>query len=200
MDPNLMSQMFSNPDTMKSMEEMMQNPDIMENAMKMMSNPDIMKMFGGANGGMPDMASMFGGGGGGGGVGDESEPNLNGSAIEVESESESDYEELPFNVDDQVVLSGLKNEEFNGKNGVVTEYFKEKNRYVVFIEDMDKTVSLREENLTLLNENENENENEESNADLEIEELESADINVTDDGTVLEEAEENVEVTEAEAE
>ena len=150
----MMSQMFSNPEMMNAMQEMMKNPEFMNNAMKMMSNPDIMKMFG-DNGGGAGLGNMFGG---------EGAPDMS----QMFGEGEDNNEEIDpsFSVDDKVILFGLKKEEYNCKNGVVTEYLKEKDRYSVFIEDMDKTVLLKAENLKLVDN------------DLEVEELESADFDI----------------------
>ena len=125
MDPNLMSQMFSDPQMMKSMQEMMKNPDFMANAMKMMNNPEISKMFGG--------------------LGDESP-----AGNDCETTNDPVEIERTFACDDIVSLSGLKTEEYNGKKGVVREYLTDRERYSVYIEEMDKTISLREENLTLV--------------------------------------------------
>lgn len=131
MDPNLMSQMFSDPQMMKSMQEMMKNPDFMANAMKMMNNPEISKMFGG--------------------LGDES---AGGDECDGCNDCETTNDpveiERTFACDDIVSLSGLKTEEYNGKKGVVREYLNDRERYSVYIEEMDKTISLREENLTLV--------------------------------------------------
>lgn len=130
MDPNLMSQMFSDPQMMSSMQEMMKNPDFMANAMKMMNNPEISKIFGGLGG---DDSNTTG------------EEECGGcddcGPIEIEN---------TFSCDDVVTLSGLKSEEYNGKTGVVREYLTDRERYSVYIEEMDKTISLREENLTLV--------------------------------------------------
>ena len=155
----MMSQMFSNPDMMNSVQEMMKNPELMNNAMKMMSNPDIMKMFGDIGGGGAGLGNMFGGGG----MPDMSQMFGEGEDNNEEIEESSDPS---FSVDDKVILFGLKKDEYNCKNGVVTEYVTEKDRYSVFVEDMDKTVLLKAENLKLVDN------------DLEVEELESGDFDI----------------------
>jgi hypothetical protein len=128
-----MSQMFSDPQMMSSMQEMMKNPDFMANAMKMMNNPEISKMFGEGNEGAECDGC------------DDCEP------IEIET---------TFECDDVVTLSGLKSEEYNGQTGIVREYLNDRERYSVYIEEMDKTISLREENLTLVFDEEVEGEDE----------------------------------------
>jgi hypothetical protein len=135
MDPNLMSQMFNDPQMMNSMQEMMKNPDFMDNAMKMMNNPEISKMFGGLGG---DNGST---------EVDECE-----GCDDCENTNEPIEIERTFSCDDIVSLSGLKSEEYNGKQGIVREYLNDRERYSVYIEEMDKTISLREENLTLVSE------------------------------------------------
>lgn len=143
MDPNLMSQMFSDPQMMSSMQEMMKNPDFMNNAMKMMNNPEISKMFGGldgdGNGNGVDSNANDGVECGGCGDCENNEP------VEIET---------TFFCDDRVLLSGLKSEEYNGQTGIVREYLNDRERYSVYIEEMDKTISIREENLSLVSQDE----------------------------------------------
>ena len=125
-----MSDMFKNPDMMKSMEEMMKNPEIVNNAMKMMNYPNMMKMFGG----LGNMANQ------------QSEENneVQDESIDVDNDDNEIYE---FTEGDSVFITGLKNDLYNNKNGVVECYNSDNNRYNVFIESMDKVISLKAENL-----------------------------------------------------
>jgi hypothetical protein len=60
----------------------------------------------------------------------------------------------PFQTGAYVQLHGLKNQSFNGKTGIVGEYDVSKGRYSVTIDQLNKTVSLRPENLKLLDQKE----------------------------------------------
>ena len=148
-----MSQMFSDPQMMSSMQEMMKNPDFMANAMKMMNNPEISKMFGGLDGDNND----------------NNESNENTEGIECNGCDDCEPIEIEntFSCDDIVTLSGLKSEEYNGQTGIVREYLNEKERYSVYIEEMDKTISLKEENLTLVLDEEIEGEDTNSSESIE---------------------------------
>ena len=142
MDPNMfgnMSEMFKNPEMMKSMEEMMKNPDIMSNAMKMMSDPSIMNMFGGMGGSNPETETT--------------EQNTD-PASPLE-EQENLFDGLDFMVNDEVLISGLKTDTYNNQIGVIRNYNPDTTRYEVFIEELDKSISIKPENITKQNTEEN---------------------------------------------
>ena len=85
-----MSEMFKNPDMMKSMEEMMKNPEIMNSAMKMMNDPNMMNMFGG-------LGNMSG------------QPTSEETEDNEESQGSVDVEEeTEFTKGDTVFITGLK--------------------------------------------------------------------------------------------
>ena len=123
-----MSEMFKNPDMMKSMEEMMKNPEIMNSAMKMMNDPNMMNMFGGlGNMGNQQQTQT------------ENEESNDGS-VEVEENTE-------FSEGDFIYINGLKNDTYNNKNGVVKSYNLSTGRYNVFIESLDKVIALKPDNI-----------------------------------------------------
>ena len=123
-----MSEMFKNPDMMKSMEEMMKNPEIMNSAMKMMNDPNMMNMFGGlGNMGNQQQTQT------------ENEESNDGS-VEVEENTE-------FSEGDTVLIVGLKNDTYNNNNGIVRMYNTSSGRYNVFIESLDKVIAIKPENL-----------------------------------------------------
>jgi hypothetical protein len=127
MDPSMMSgfaDMLKNPAMMKTMEDMMKNPDIMSNAMNMMKDPSIQNMFSG----IPS-------------------DNLTEQELELELEENSDND-LEFNVGEIVLIDGLNNDMYNNQNGIIKYYNINTSRYAVFIEELDKTISIKEDNLT----------------------------------------------------
>ena len=131
-----MGEMFKNPDMMKSMEEMMKNPDIMSNAMKMMNEPGMKNLFSG----MPESVDM-----------PDFPESIDVAEEEDEYVSESDdnlYDDLDFIVNEEVFISGLKTDTYNNKLGVIRNYNPDTIRYVVFIEEMAKTISVKPENIT----------------------------------------------------
>jgi len=101
--------------------EMMKNPEMMKMAEEMLKkNPNMMNDL------------MKGMGGGESVVTQTPEQNLEGRRFE-------------FN--EEVITNGLKNESFNGQNGMIKNYNSEKDRYEIYIMDMDKSILVREENL-----------------------------------------------------
>ena len=133
-----MSEMFKNPDMMKSMEEMMKNPEIMNSAMKMMNDPNMMNMFGGLGNmrGQPQSED------GTQENNEESQDNeeSNDGSVEVEENTE-------FSEGDFIYINGLKNDTYNNKNGVVKSYNLSTGRYNVFIESLDKVIALKPDNI-----------------------------------------------------
>jgi hypothetical protein len=129
-----MGDMFKNPEMMKSMEEMMKNPDIMSNAMKMMSDPSMQNMFGGMGAEAPDSDAVEG-------------EHIQAEEVELESD-DNIYDDLDFIVNEEVFISGLKTDTYNNKLGVIRNYNPDTIRYVVFIEEMAKTISVKPENIT----------------------------------------------------
>lgn len=59
--------------------------------------------------------------------------------------------DTPYNLDDKVMVENLMKSEFNGKLGIVKNYNKEKERYSVYIEEIDKTVLIKEKNIKINN-------------------------------------------------
>ena len=125
---NSMTEMMKNPEMLKQMEEMMKNPDIMSNAMKMMNDPSMANLFGG---GMPNLNTDNN---------EESNCCSNGDCNEENCETK-------FSKDDKVKLVNLKSESYNGQDCVVRSYDVSTNRYTVFVNSMDKVISVKEDNL-----------------------------------------------------
>lgn len=136
---------MNNPDFQEAMKNMMNNPEMMKNVMDIMQDPEqmknIMSMMGGMMPGMvPNMQN------------EDHKPNNN----EIKEEQkgleggEINWEELKFNKDDKIQLQGLKNNEYNKKNGVIESYNSDNSRYTVLIEELEKVISVKEDNILLL--------------------------------------------------
>ena len=139
MNPEMMNSMMgmmNNPETMGKMNEMMNNPQIQS----MLNNPEMMQsmmsMFG-----IPDMRNSEG-------VSDEVASDLKEKYEQLET-AEKDLEELKpkFNLEDIVILQGLKTEKYNTKRGIIQSYNTEKERYVVLLDEEDIRIMVREENI-----------------------------------------------------
>jgi len=153
MDPNMLSgEMFNNPDMMKSMQEMMKNPDIMCNAMKMMGDPNMRNLFSGLGGLATTDAS-------------ESTEGEHIQAEEVDDDDDHDQDQDQdqdqddddddhddddddFSINEEICISGLKKNTYNNKRGVIKTYNPVTLRYQVYVEEIDKTISIKPENIT----------------------------------------------------
>lgn len=153
MDPNSLNDIFSNPDAMNEMKTMMNDPKIMEQMNHMMSNPDMLN----------NIMNMMGG------LGNQSSNN-NDDNFDNEQEYQDKVGELDLNelndlekVDigqphretlfienDYVLIINLKNKKYNNKLGRVINYEKITNRYIVYLEELDKHLSIKECNLKMI--------------------------------------------------
>ena len=63
-------------------------------------------------------------------------------------------EATPFKLDDTVNISGLSKDEYNNKLGSIKSYNSDKSRFEVYVNDLNKSLYLKELNLTKVNEDE----------------------------------------------
>jgi len=134
-DPNMMnsmSDMMKNPEMLKQMEDMMKNPDIMGNAMKMMNDPSMANLFGGN---MPNLNE------------ENTDENTEESNCCNNGDCAEEKNDTKFSKDDQVKLVNLKSETYNGQECIIRGYDCSNNRYSVFVNSMDKVISVKEENI-----------------------------------------------------
>ena len=146
----------------------MQNPQIMQNAMKMMQNPDMMK---GIMNMMQDPGMMNN-------IMDivQNNPSLN-KENDTNTENiinndnfkniinNEDLQDMMTNMfkdniktntdienklenNDLVLLVDLKNIEYNKKEGIIKKYDEEKNRYIIYVPEMDKNIFVKKENIS----------------------------------------------------
>jgi hypothetical protein len=157
MDPNSLNDLLSNPETMNEMKNMMNDPNIMGQMNQMMSDPNM----------MTNIMNMMGG------LGEASTPprNNSNSSSEDNFDNEQNYQdkvgELDLNdlnelenVDigqpirktefvenDYVLIVNLKNKNYNNKPALILNYDKITNRYVVYLKELEKHLSIKEINL-----------------------------------------------------
>ena len=129
-----MMNMLNNPEMMKSMSEMMTNPEIQ----KMLSNPDFMKnamnMMGNMNSMNPNNLNQ------------NVNNNDSGSESESDNNNQIELEDRLFYDNQKIKIINLKNDDYNQKNAIITSYDSVKKRYNVYIEEVDKSISIKEEN------------------------------------------------------
>ena len=101
--------------------QMMQNPEMMKMAEEMMkNNPNILS----------DMMNNMGG--------NNDAPN-----------PEEVLKDKKFQFNDEVKTVNLSNENYNNKDGLVKNYNSETNRYEILVLELEKSISVKEENLIL---------------------------------------------------
>jgi len=101
--------------------QMMQNPEMMKMAEDMMKNNPNM---------LSDIMKNMGG--------DNNAPN-----------PEEVLKDKKFQFNDEVKTINLSNEVYNDKEGLVKNYNSETNRYEILVLELEKTISVKEENLIL---------------------------------------------------
>ena len=121
-DPQIMNnvmEMMKDPEMMKNMMNMMNNPDTMNNISNLMNNPDMMNN-----------------------ISDLMNKNNQDSNISIETESK-------FKNNDKIIMYGLSNDLYNNKSGIIQNYDSDNNRYIVLIDELNKSISLKESNIKL---------------------------------------------------
>ena len=145
MDPNLMQEFMKNPEMMKSAMDMLKNnPGMMKNIMKMGNPSDGANPSSSANPGSgvnPDMM---------GNIMNMLNPEGN-SSSDLEPSTRDNLEETDYSYDDSVFIQGLKTDTYNDKSGLVNGYNQEKSRYEIYLEELDKSISIKEENIKVNN-------------------------------------------------
>lgn len=110
-------------------QEFMKNPEMLKQSLNMLqNNPGMMEQFKTMSKAVqdnPDILNNFMGG-------------FNKTTSELK-------------INDKVITKNLKNIKFNNLTGVIEEYCKETNRYFVNISELNKKLSIKKENLELIN-------------------------------------------------
>ena len=148
--------MFNNPEMMQSMMGMMQNPEFMNSMMGMMQNPEIQKMMQDPNT-LKNLGNF-----------------MNNNASENKNEDDTENVLNTYTNESKILLTGLNNEEYNKKEGIIKGYDTTKKRYLVYIADIDKQISVKEENcIEVLNSDSDTDLVTDSGSDSEIEQVEN---------------------------
>jgi hypothetical protein len=136
MNPN---DLMKDPQIMNNVMEMMKDPEMMKNMMNMMNNPDMMNNISNMMKN-PDMMN-----------------NISNMMNNNNQESDISIENNNFKKNDKIIMYGLSNDLYNNKIGFIQNYNSNNNRYIVFIEELNKTISLKESNIRIFIENDDEN-------------------------------------------
>ena len=100
--------------------QMMQNPEMMKMAEEMIkNNPNILS----------DMMKNMGN--------------------NDKSNTEETLKDKKFQFNEEIRTVDLNNETYNNQNGLVKNFNSETNRYEIYILDLDKSISVKEENLVI---------------------------------------------------
>ena len=123
---------------------MMNNPDMMSNIMNMMGGSGLPDMSQTTNESSSDEDTF------------ENEQNYQDKVGDLNLQELNDLENVDigqperanlFVKDDTVIIVNLKNKLYNNKTGSVIKYEKITNRYIVYLDELDKHLSIKEINL-----------------------------------------------------
>ena len=118
MNPEMMNNMMNNID-----------PQMMQNMMKNIDPQMMQNMMQNIN---PEMLSGL--------MGNLSQSTQNNSENNIQDE------EPRFKNGQKILISNLKNENFNNKEGIIKYFDNDKQRYVIMIEDYESPISIKEDN------------------------------------------------------
>lgn len=74
-------------------------------------------------------------------------PGIIENIMKMHKPKEDNLSDKKYNLNQEVEIKGLINDEYNGKIGKIEDYHLEKNRYQVFVVNLEKSLYLKEENL-----------------------------------------------------
>jgi len=114
--------------------EMMKNPEMMGQMQEMMKNPEMMSQIQEMMKN-PDMLS-----------------NIMNNLPTDTSNINTPLSTQLYNIDDKIKTKDLSNDIYNNQVGIVVGYNEIKERYQIFLEDLDKDISIKEKNIELLEE------------------------------------------------
>ena len=157
-NPAMMSQMMAmmqNPEMMSQINGMMQNPEMMNKVNGMMQNSEMMDKVNGMMQNTQKQTQMKGPG----------SLNLDSILGNNKKEESNPKKENTFSNEEKVLLTGLNDQDYNKKEGLIRGYDDNKKRYLVYIEDIDKQISVKEENCQSLLETTKNTENKSENID-----------------------------------
>ena len=127
-----MMNMLNNPDMINSMTSMMKNPEMQ----KMMSDPNIMKQALNMMNGDLNFNNE---------TSDSSDIN---DTIDTDDVNDTiEINDTTYKINQNIKLVNLKNIDYNEKYGVINDYNSETKRYNVFINDLNKTIAVKEINI-----------------------------------------------------
>ena len=106
-------------------QEFMKNPEMLKQSLEMLqNNPAMMDQF-------QSMSKSV-----------QENPDILNSFMEKDTNLKP-----KFKVNDNIITKNLKNTDFNNLNGVIESYDKESNRYYINIPELNKKISIKEDNL-----------------------------------------------------
>ena len=149
----MINDMMKNPEMMSQMEELMKDPNMMNNLMGMM----------GGMGGMEGKCNLFDAPN----TPTNSPQETNNSSFEQELEHENKLKDIDLNglddlekvdvgvaqsqnkfiQDERVVIKNLNNKLYNNRLASIVNYDRISNRYIIFVDDLNKNISIKEENI-----------------------------------------------------
>ena len=113
------------PNMMAGMGDFLKNPEMMKSAMDMLkNNPGMMEQ-------MMNMGKSF------------AKPTQTDNS---QDNSQDNLAQTDYKCNDSVIIQGLKSDTYNNQPGLIKRYIAETNRYEIYLNDLDKTISIKQNN------------------------------------------------------
>ena len=113
------------PNMMAGMGDFLKNPEMMKSAMDMLkNNPGMMEQ-------MMNMGKSF------------AKPPQTDNSLD---NSQDNLAQTDYKCNDSVIIQGLKSDTYNNQPGLIKRYIAETNRYEIYLNDLDKTISIKQNN------------------------------------------------------
>ena len=113
------------PNMMAGMGDFLKNPEMMKSAMDMLkNNPGMMEQ-------MMNMGKSF------------AKPTQTDNS---QDNSQDNLAQTDYKCNDSVIIQGLKSDTYNNQHGLIKRYITETNRYEIYLNDLDKTISIKQNN------------------------------------------------------
>ena len=77
----------------------------------------------------------------------KNDPKILETMMNLNNNPTDTLKETPFNLNDEIIINNLNTIEYNGSVGIIKDYHSDKERYSIYLKDIDKTILIKESNI-----------------------------------------------------